>query len=88
MNYYIYVQFKCLCGQSAAPEICVRFLEVKLSLPAIPAQLFLREYVRQQKQVRTQEILTKFKGKAFAVKMGSDWSRDLEKLSYLSPWQY
>lgn len=67
MNYYIYIQFKCLFVQSVAPETCVIFLEVKLSLLAIPAQLFLRVYVKQQRQVRTQENLTKYKGKAFAM---------------------
>lgn len=88
INYYIYINFKCLCGQLAAPEICVIFLEVELSLLATPAQLFLRMYMRQQRQVRTQEILTKYKGKAFAMGMGSGWTRDLERLSYLSTWRY
>ena len=44
MNYYIYAQFKHLCGQSAALEICIIFIDGKLFLLAILAQLqaFLR----------------------------------------------
>lgn len=39
MNCYIQVQFKYLCGQPAALEICVILLDGKLSLLTMPALL-------------------------------------------------
>jgi len=89
MNYYIYVQFKHLCGQSSALEICkVSWWEI-VSTSNNCTTLGCSQWCMCGDGGKLEHRkLTKCKEKTYVMRVVRDWTRTPERLGDICPWSY